>query len=51
MRAKNIPFYEARAEDPCYGCFFTEDQSPFWEMHDVNYEEGHFSNEFKDLVT
>ena len=31
MRSKNIPFYEAKAEDPCYTSFFSDDQSPFWE--------------------
>ena len=52
MRAKNIPFYEARAEDPCYTYFYKEDEiGKFWGMHEPNYEPGHFSNEFKELVS
>ena len=52
MRAKNIPFYEARAEDPCYMFFYKEDEiGKFWGMHEGNYEPGHFSNEFKELVS
>ena len=52
MRAKNIPFFEAKPTDPCYGCFFQDAAgSKFWEQHEANYEEGHFSPEFKDLVT
>ena len=51
MRAKNIPFYEARDADPCYASFYTNDQSEFWAMHESNYQEGHFSEEFKDLIT
>ena len=52
MRAKNIPFFEAKQTDPCYGSFFVDATgSKFWEQHEANYEAGHFSPEFKDLVT
>ena len=51
MRAKNIPFFEAKETDPCYASFFTGDATNFWDQHEANYEAGHFSPEFKDLVT
>ena len=51
MRSKNIPFFEAKNTDPCYGPFFEGNPQGFWEQHEANYEAGHFSPEFKDLVS